>query len=84
MGTIVINRAVVGTGFVIAASAVVFEQTIIPPYSLVTGSPGKVKKRYENRDEIEQFLKKMSDHYVKSAQNFSTGDLFYQIESVPQ
>ena len=83
MGAIVMNGTVVGTGSVIAAGAVVLEQTIIPPYSLVTGSPGKVKKRYENREKIDQYLKKMSDHYVKSAQDFSTGDLFYQIESVP-
>ncbi|ACN14398.1 carbonic anhydrase / acetyltransferase family protein [Desulforapulum autotrophicum HRM2] len=79
MGAIVMNRAVVGTGSVIAAGAVVLEQTIIPPYSLVTGLPGKVKKRYENREEIEQYLKKMSDHYVKSARDFSAGDLFYPI-----
>lgn len=76
MGAIVMNRAVVGTGSVIAAGAVVLEETIIPPYSLVTGSPGKVKKTYENREEIEQYMKKISDHYVKNARDFGAGDLF--------
>ena len=79
MGAIVMNGAVVGTGSVIAAGAVVLENTIIPPYSLVTGSPGKVKKRYENRAEIDQFFKRMSGHYVKSARDFSAGDLFYPV-----
>ncbi len=80
MGAIVMNGAVVGTGSVIAAGAVVLEHTIVPPYSLVTGSPGKVKKTYQDREKIEQYLKKISDHYVKSARDFSTGDLFYQIK----
>ncbi len=80
MGAIVMNGAVVGTGSVIAAGAVVLEHTIIPPYSLVTGSPGRVKKTYADREKIEQSLKNMSDHYVKSALDFSTGDLFYQIK----
>lgn len=73
------NKAVIGTGSVVTAGAVVLETTIIPPYSLVTGSPGKVKKSYENRAKIEQDLKNGSEHYVGSAQTFSSVDLFYEI-----
>ena len=51
MGAVLLNRSVIGEGCVIAAGALVLENTIIEPYSLVTGSPGKVKKVYENREE---------------------------------
>ena len=43
MGAVVMNRAVIGTGSIVAAGAVVLEKTVIPPYSLVTGVPAKVK-----------------------------------------
>ncbi len=80
MGAIVMNKAVIGTGSVVAAGSVVLEKTIIPPYSLVTGSPGKVKKTYQNREEIERDLKVASEHYVKNAQTFFSEDVFYPIE----
>jgi len=79
MGAIVMNQAVIGKGSIIAAGAVVLEKTIIPPYSLVTGSPGKIKKTYENREEIERYLKRASEFYVRGAQTFSSEDLFYEI-----
>ena len=81
MGAIVMNQAVVGTGSIIAAGAVVLEKTIIPPYSLVVGSPGKIKKTYENKEEIEHDMKTGSEHYVKSARAFSSEDVFYQIDT---
>lgn len=80
MGAIVMNQAAIGKGSIVAAGAVVLEKTIIPPYSLVTGSPGKIKKTYENREEIEQKLKTGSDTYIDIALNFSSGDVFYEIE----
>lgn len=70
MGSIVMNQAVIGTGSIVGAGTVILEKTIIPPYSLVTGSPGKVKKTYENKEQIEQELKRASEHYMKSARDF--------------
>lgn len=59
MGAIVMNGAVVGEGSIIAAGALVKERTVIPPYSLVAGVPGVVKKTFEpgsrpqeNNDEV--------------------------------
>jgi carbonic anhydrase/acetyltransferase-like protein (isoleucine patch superfamily) len=46
MGAIVMNSAVIGRGTIIAAGAVVLEKMVIPPYSLVTGVPGEVKKTF--------------------------------------
>ena len=74
------NHAVIGKGSVIAAGAVVLEKTLTPPYSLVTGSPGKIKKIYENQEEIEQDIRTMSETYMNSARNFGATDIFYKIE----
>lgn len=47
MGAIIMNGAVIGTGSIVGAGAVVLENTVIPPYSLVVGSPASVKKTYD-------------------------------------
>ena len=59
MGAIVMNGAVIGEGSIVAAGALVKEGTVIPPYSLVAGVPGAVKKTFEpghrpqeNNDEV--------------------------------
>ncbi|WP_321493916.1 gamma carbonic anhydrase family protein [uncultured Desulfobacter sp.] len=80
MGATVMNHAVIGTGSVVGAGAVVLENTIIPPYSLVTGSPGKVKKTYENKGQIEEMIKNSSDGYAEKGRIFGSNDLFHEIE----
>jgi len=40
----VLNGVVVGEGSIVAAGALLTERTIIPPRSLVVGSPGKIKR----------------------------------------
>nr|WP_320045588.1 gamma carbonic anhydrase family protein [uncultured Desulfobacter sp.] len=80
MGATVMNHAVIGKGSVVAAGAVVLEKTIVPPYSLVVGSPGKVKKTYENKEEITQVLKVSSDLYAKKAKIFADKNTFYEIK----
>jgi carbonic anhydrase/acetyltransferase-like protein (isoleucine patch superfamily) len=79
MGATVMNHAVIGKGSVVAAGAVVLENTIVPPYSLVVGSPGKVKKTYENKEEITQVLKASSDLYAQKAKTFADKFQFYEI-----
>jgi len=81
MGAIVMNRAVVGRGSVVAAGAVVLERTIIPPYSLVTGLPGRVKKTYANRDELETSIRVMSESYMQSTLDFGSEEIFYAIKN---
>lgn len=80
MGAIVMNQAVIGKGSVVAAGAVVLEKTIIPPNSLVTGSPGNVKKNYDNPEEIKQNIRTMSESYRDSALIFGSSEMFYEIE----
>lgn len=47
MGATVMNGAVIGRGSIIAAGALVKERTVIPPFSLVAGVPGVIKKQLQ-------------------------------------
>lgn len=44
MGAIVLNGARIGAGSIVGAGAVVLENAVIPPRSLVVGTPGKVRR----------------------------------------
>jgi gamma-carbonic anhydrase len=44
MRATILNGVVVGEGSIIAAGTLLIERTVIPPRSLVVGSPGKVKR----------------------------------------
>ena len=50
IGAIVLNNARIGAGSIIAAGALVPEHTIIPPRSLVTGVPGKIRRTLTDDD----------------------------------
>jgi carbonic anhydrase/acetyltransferase-like protein (isoleucine patch superfamily) len=50
IGAIVLNNARIGSGSIIAAGAVIPEHTIVPPRSLVTGVPGKVRRTLGDAD----------------------------------
>ncbi|MDE3104514.1 MAG: gamma carbonic anhydrase family protein, partial [Acidobacteriota bacterium] len=50
MGATILNNARIGEGSIIAAGAVIPEQTIIPPNSLVAGVPGKVRRTLGDED----------------------------------
>lgn len=80
MGAIVMNHAVIGKGSIIAAGTLVLEKTLIPPYSLVTGSPGKIKKTFQNREETENDIRAMSESYMESAEIFGSAQTFYPLK----
>ena len=65
IGSIVLNGARIGQGSVIAAAALVPEGMQIPPYSMVMGVPGKVRREI-TEDERERF-KLNCQHYVELA-----------------
>jgi carbonic anhydrase/acetyltransferase-like protein (isoleucine patch superfamily) len=50
MGATILNNARIGEGSIIAAGAVIPEQTVIPPNSLVAGVPGKVRRTLGDAD----------------------------------
>jgi carbonic anhydrase/acetyltransferase-like protein (isoleucine patch superfamily) len=50
IGARVLNDARVGEGSIIAAGAVIPEHMVIPPRSLVTGIPGRIKRELGDAD----------------------------------
>ena len=50
IGATILNNARIGQGSIIAAGAVIPEQTVIPPRSLVTGVPGRIRRELGDAD----------------------------------
>ncbi|MFB3785903.1 MAG: gamma carbonic anhydrase family protein [bacterium] len=68
MGAIVLDRAVIGQGSVIGAGSLITQGTVIPPYSLVLGSPGQVAREL-TEEEIKQNAQ-YAPKYIKVAVNY--------------
>ena len=51
MGSIILNGARIGAGSIIAAGTLIPEETVVEPGSLWMGSPGKFRRRLEEKDE---------------------------------
>lgn len=68
MGAIVLNKAVIGHGSVVGAGALVTQGMVIPPYSLVLGSPAKVRR--ELTEEERQGHGVFAPKYLKVAQKY--------------
>jgi len=50
MGSIILNGARIGAGSIIAAGTLIPEKTIVEPGSLWMGSPGKFRRKLDERD----------------------------------
>lgn len=57
MGSIILNGARIGTGSIIAAGTLIPERTVVEPFSLWMGSPGKFRKKIEDKDCQELILR---------------------------
>ena len=51
MGSVILNGAVIGAGSIIAAGTLIPEKTIVEPGSLWMGSPGKFRRKLEEKDQ---------------------------------
>jgi len=47
MGAVVMSGAIIGRGALVGAGTLVLENTVVPPFALIVGNPGKVRKVYE-------------------------------------
>ncbi|MDE0860468.1 MAG: gamma carbonic anhydrase family protein [Akkermansiaceae bacterium] len=68
MGSCVLDGAVIGERSIIGANALVTGGTIIPPGSLVLGSPAKVVKTLDQKEQ--QKIKYWAEKYVKNSRLF--------------
>jgi carbonic anhydrase/acetyltransferase-like protein (isoleucine patch superfamily) len=65
MGSIIMNRAVIGSGSIVAAGTLIPEGVHIPPRSLVRGSPGRVAR--ETTDDELALIRLSADVYAERA-----------------
>jgi len=68
MGAIVLNGARIGSGSIVAAGALVVEEMVVPPKSLVMGSPAKVKRLLTHTET--ESLRTYADRYVAYRLNY--------------
>lgn len=68
MGVIILNNAEIGEESIIGAGTLITPDTIIPPRSLVLGSPGKVRR--EVTDEELKWIRRSADNYVNYVQRY--------------
>jgi carbonic anhydrase/acetyltransferase-like protein (isoleucine patch superfamily) len=67
-GSIVLHRAVVGTGATVGANAVVPNDMVVPPRALAIGVPAAIR---EGRSNVE-LIRLSAAEYVKNAQRFAS------------
>ncbi|WP_424983065.1 gamma carbonic anhydrase family protein [Maritalea sp. S77] len=69
MGAIVMNGAVIGEGSIVGAGAIVTEGTKVPPFSVVLGQPGRIKKTLDASTMDERI--DQAQRYIERAQHFA-------------
>ena len=80
IGAIVLNGAVVGEQSIVAAWALVPEGMLVPPRSVVMGSPAKVRREV-TKDE-QAGLRRHAENYVRYKDEYRTAETVMMIEAV--
>jgi carbonic anhydrase/acetyltransferase-like protein (isoleucine patch superfamily) len=68
MGAIVLNNVRVGEGSIVAAGALVLENTVIPPRSLYVGVPARFQRQLTDADRA--FIDAHATHYLQYKENY--------------
>jgi carbonic anhydrase/acetyltransferase-like protein (isoleucine patch superfamily) len=63
IGAVLLNHVRVGEGSIVAAGAVVAEDTVIPPRSLYMGVPAKLRRKVTEDEEA--FIRMHAEHYIQ-------------------
>jgi len=71
MGAIVMDGTEVGEDSIIGAGALVTGGTIIPPRSMVLGSPAKVRRSLTDEEVLR--IKRSAENYVEDINNYNNG-----------
>lgn len=68
MGAVILSRAHIGAGSIVAAGALVPEGKTIPPNSVVMGTPGQVKR--ETNPEERERMQRNAQNYVELSREY--------------
>ena len=68
MGAVVLNNVRVGEGSIVAAGALVLENTVIPPRSLYLGVPAHFQRQLTDSDR--RFIDMHAKHYLQYKENY--------------
>jgi carbonic anhydrase/acetyltransferase-like protein (isoleucine patch superfamily) len=69
MGAIILNGARIGAGSIIAAGTLIPEQTVVEPDSLWMGSPGKFRRKLEEKDR--ESILRYANNYLGYKESYS-------------
>jgi carbonic anhydrase/acetyltransferase-like protein (isoleucine patch superfamily) len=69
MGCVVLNGARIGAGSILAAGTLIPEKTIVEPGSLWMGSPGKFRRKLEEKDQ--QMILMYANNYLGYKESYS-------------
>ena len=69
MGAVILNNARIGHGSIIAAGTVIPENTVVEPYSLWAGLPGKLKKKIDDA-ETQAMIRQYAQNYLGYTQQY--------------
>ncbi|MBL8418074.1 MAG: gamma carbonic anhydrase family protein, partial [Dechloromonas sp.] len=70
IGSVILNRAVIGKGCIVGANTLIPEGKVFPDRVLIVGSPGKVVRELSDDDVAN--LKKSAAHYVDNARRYQS------------
>jgi len=68
IGSVILNRAVIGKGCIVGANTLIPEGKVFPDRVLIVGSPGKVVRELSDQDVAN--LQKSAEHYVANASRY--------------
>jgi carbonic anhydrase/acetyltransferase-like protein (isoleucine patch superfamily) len=68
MGSVILNGAVIGAGSIIAAGTLVPEKAIVEAASLWMGSPGKFRRKLDERDQ--EVILRYAKNYLEYKQEY--------------
>ena len=68
MGAVLLNHVQVGEGSIVAAGALVAENTVIPPRSLYMGVPAKPRREVTKDEQV--FIRIHAEHYLQYKETY--------------
>jgi carbonic anhydrase/acetyltransferase-like protein (isoleucine patch superfamily) len=68
MGSVILNGARIGAGSIIAAGTLIPERTVVEPGSLWMGSPGKFRRKLDQKDQ--ESILRYANNYLEYTQSY--------------